>query len=357
MKQCIYPYFADLQTFLCTTTCQEGYYGNLTTKVCEICQVQCTTCSGYLVCDSCITGFYLYENTCVISCPSYPTVYYAHIQSGVCFQNCPTPYYGEGTTGLCQLSCPTLTYPSQTTRTCTACPTGCITCDALGCYTCQSGYTFLQATLTCNQHCNSTHIYYFSSTCYSSCPSGSYLTTDLVNCLACGSPCATCQSSATNCTSCLTAYYYLGQCVDACPDNFYVDSSNNCKACSTNPDKCALPPLTYTIHTFTKDYLMQAYCVFNRAVTLTTTTFAEQVQISFAGSAVKSDQFTVTVHNSTTYLVVFASSVTSLNEQSLSFYFPPGSVVDQFGNTATATTVSEEVDIETGYNEEVAAVS
>ena len=58
----------------------------------------------------------------------------------------------------------------------------------------------------------------------------------------------------------------------------------------------------------------------------------------------------MSVFNSTTYLVVFATSISSLNEKSLSFYFPPGSVVDQFGNTATATTVTEEVDIDTGYN-------
>lgn len=170
VKKCVYPYFADTQTKACTTSCKVGYYGNMTTKTCELCQVQCVTCSGYLVCTSCISGFYLYQISCVISCPSYPTVYFAHKESGVCFLTCPAPYYGEISTQKCQLTCPALTYPSETTRICTACPTGCRTCDAVGCYTCFDDYTWLRSALTCNKHCNSTHYYFYLTKCYTSCP-------------------------------------------------------------------------------------------------------------------------------------------------------------------------------------------
>ena len=49
---------------------------------------------------------------------------------------CPEPYFGQTNTGLCQLSCPVLYYGSLATRVCTKCPTGCLTCDVDGCYSC-----------------------------------------------------------------------------------------------------------------------------------------------------------------------------------------------------------------------------
>lgn len=312
VKQCVYPYFADTSTRACTTSCGVGFYGNITTKTCEICQVQCVTCSGYLVCNSCISGFYLYEISCVVSCPSYPVMYYAHKESSVCFKTCPTPFFGQPSTQRCQLTCPAQTYPNPTTRVCTACPIGCLTCDGLGCYTCSSGYTFLQLTLTCNKHCNSTHAYFYNSACYTTCPNGSYLSYDLVTCLACSLPCRTCTGNAGNCTSCIDSYYYNTQCVAACPTDYYVDSNLQCQKCSTNPDKCTLPPLSYTIHPFTANYQLQSYVVFNRPVSLTLAQFTSEVRITYNGVAVKSDQFTAEVYNSTTYLVKF-NNLGSLN--------------------------------------------
>lgn len=185
--------------------------------------MQCVTCKGYLVCTSCLIGFYLYENTCVVSCPSYPIMYYADQQQAVCYKSCPYPYFGEASTQLCQLTCAAQKYPNLATGTCTACPTGCITCDSLGCYTCTSGYTFLASALTCNQNCNSIAIYYYNSVCFTSCPSGSYLSYDLVHCLNCSAPCATCFGTSGNCTSCIASYYYLGQCIAACPSNYFVN--------------------------------------------------------------------------------------------------------------------------------------
>jgi hypothetical protein len=225
------------------------------------------------VCTSCITGFYLYENSCVVACPSYPTLYYAHVQSGVCFLTCPSPFFGDPSIGKCQLTCPALTYPNPNTRVCTNCPAGCLTCDSLGCYTCMTNYTYLQSTLQCNKNCNSTHRYYFNNTCYSLCPNATYLSYDLVSCLACSLPCRTCSGSAGNCSSCIDSYYYLGQCLSSCPSNYYVDSNLQCQACATNPQKCTLPPLTYTITPFTANYQLQAYCVFNRPVSLTISQF------------------------------------------------------------------------------------
>lgn len=206
-----------------------------------------------------------------------------------------------------------MTYPSLTTRTCTACPTGCRTCDVNGCYTCFSNYTFLLSALTCNKNCNATAKYYFNSRCFTTCPAGSYLSYDLVNCLACSSPCATCVGTSGNCTSCVGSYYYLGKCLDACPDSFFVDSKLNCQACSSNPAKCTLPPLNYTIHPFTKDYKLHSYVVFNRAVNISIAIFISTVQIAYGGKPVKSNQYNASVHNSTTFWVIFIGLSGSLN--------------------------------------------
>lgn len=166
--------------------------------------------------------------------------------------------------------------------------------------------------MTCNQNCNSTAKFYFNNTCWSTCPAGSYLSYDLVHCLACSMPCATCVGTAANCTSCIGSYFYLGQCINACPNNFYIDSNLNCVACSSNPQKCALPPLTYTVSTFTANFRMNAYVVFNRPVTMTIAQFLSTVQIKLNNAPVLSSQFTPTVYNSTTYLVTFSPEV-SLN--------------------------------------------
>jgi hypothetical protein len=117
-----------------------------------------------------------------------------------------------------------------------------------------------------------------------------------------------------------------------------------------------LPPLTYKIQTFTANYQLQAYVVFNRAVNMTLAQFSSTVQIQFNGSPLKSNQFTASVFNSTTYLVKFPSSM-SLNENALSFSFTPGSITDQYGNVLTTVTVSQNVTIVTGLNAQVASVT
>lgn len=198
------------------------------------------------------------------------------------------------------------------TRTCTACPTGCVMCNSVGCSSCSTGYTFLPSALACNKNCNATARYYFNNTCYTACPAGSYLSYDLVHCLACSNPCATCVGAAGNCTACIGSYYYLGQCLNSCPNNFYIDSYLNCISCTVNPQKCVLPPLTYVVKVFTANYQLQAYVVFNRAVNMTINQFTTTVQIFYNGQALKPSQFTATVFNSTTYLVKFSSAI-SLN--------------------------------------------
>ena len=175
-----------MASLYCVKKCQDGFYGNLTTHKCETCKVECVTCSAYLECLSCLTGFFLYKYECVTECPSYPVMYFAHLESGICFLSCPPPYFGQTNTGLCHLSCPVLYYGDLTTRVCKHCPEGCLTCDAFGCFDCLADYVYVVTSLSCSKECNSTHIYYFRSQCYELCPDGSYLSVlDLVTCLPC----------------------------------------------------------------------------------------------------------------------------------------------------------------------------
>lgn len=240
-------------------------------------------------------------------------MYFAHLESGICFLNCPRPYFGQTNTGLCHLSCPVLYYGDLVSRVCQHCPDGCLTCDASGCYDCLADYVYVQNSVSCSAQCNSTHVYFFKEQCYTTCPDGSYLSVlDLVTCLSCSTECATCSVTAGNCTKCAFKFFYNFKCVDACPSNYFVDNDLACIACALYPDKCILPPLSYKISPFTQNFQLHAYVVFNRVVNLTTDEFQRTVQIKYNGQTVKPSNFTVKFYNKTTYWVTFRNS-SSLN--------------------------------------------
>jgi hypothetical protein len=101
---------------------------------------------------------------------------------------------------------------------------------------------------------------------------------------------------------------------------------------------------------------MRAFVVFNRAVNLTLSQFASTVQISYDGQSLKTSQFTASIYNQTTFLVIFSSDI-SLNEKSLSFYFAPGSISDQYGNILTVVTVTQNVTGSAGVNAQVSQIN
>ena len=84
--------------------------------------------------------------------------------------------------------------------------------------------------------------------------------------------------------------------------------------------------------------------------------FISTVQISYNGQSVKSSQFTASVFNQTTFLVIFNSDV-SLNENSLSFYFAPGTISDQYGNILTVVTVTQNITTSIGVNAQVSQIN
>jgi proprotein convertase subtilisin/kexin type 5 len=94
----------------------------------------------------------------------------------------------------------------------------------------------------CYSHCSPTQQYYYNSNCYSTCPSGTYISYTGVNCVACSDLCATCYGLATNCTSCDDSYYYNNTCLTQCPTGYYGANTFTCEICtSATADVCNLP--------------------------------------------------------------------------------------------------------------------
>lgn len=54
----------------CYSTCTNGYFSN-SSLMCQQCQSPCQECSTIDTnCTQCVTGYYLYQNQCLMNCPS-----------------------------------------------------------------------------------------------------------------------------------------------------------------------------------------------------------------------------------------------------------------------------------------------
>lgn len=203
-------------------------------------------------------------------------------------------------------------YNNITDNTCQNCPEGCTVCSGTSCSSCSVGYIYVSNYNSCSKICNSTNTYYSNGICTQSCVNGTFLLSDLVTCQKCATICATCSISGNNCTKCASKFWYNYNCVDQCPSSFYVDSNNACVQCTSNPSACLVSPLNFTLQTFTQNYQLYAYVIFNRAVNLTLDQFTQIAILSTANGPIKSNQYIASVYNSTTYLLTFINSV-SLN--------------------------------------------
>jgi proprotein convertase subtilisin/kexin type 5 len=228
--------------------------------------LECTKCSSLLGCQACITGYYLYNGTCLSGCISgsgatcksacpfnniTQTITYADTKSQSCVEICPIlntgGSFGYNITLTCVISCPINYYNSNITRRCELCVDGCNNCTSpTVCFSCYAGYIFSKS--LCVKQCSITLPFYYKTTCVSSCFDGTYLMTDLVTCGPCSSICLTCSKIASNCTKCNSMYLYNYNCVSKCPDNYYPDDGL-CKVCTATAVQCNVPPLTYTLTT------------------------------------------------------------------------------------------------------------
>jgi hypothetical protein len=135
---------------------------------------------------------------------------------------------------------------------------------------------------------------------------------------------------ASNCTRCQGQFWYNYNCVGQCPNDYYVDSDNFCRQCSSNPAACTLPPLTYTVSTETVNYQMYIVVKFNRAVNLNNDQFAQIAKFQTKKGPLKSSQYKIVSSTGDTFRLKVLDA-TTLNELALTLSFTPGFIFDASG--------------------------
>ena len=205
------------------TTCTSCYAGlQLISGACVPCPDKCTACKNG-VCVTCISGYTPNAvGTCVLNCI---------LPCRTCVDNSPTTclscYSGSK---LLNSTC-TQDLTCNTYNNCTGCGQGtnyilvganCLQCGAIAnclqcrptnsfaCSVCSTGY-FINNADTCTA-CPTSCISCISDSICTGCALGYTLAAGYTKgqCLACVSPCNTCYSSQTYCTSCIAGYSKLG---------------------------------------------------------------------------------------------------------------------------------------------------
>ena len=225
----------------------------------------CKTCNGSAtVCSTCYPGVYFHsvDQTCLLTCPAGWYAEPATYTCNQCYQetasslektcqtcngsssnnclSCASSYLYQGT---CLATCPPGSYPETSSMTCQPCFQGspatdpensCETCygpNSNNCLSCSDAFIFAPDNSTCVQKCPLVG-YYFDiednacNGCYKpSATNGSY------------QECRTCNgSAATNCQSCYPGTYLYppdGTCISECPMTYYPDTYTwECISCA-----------------------------------------------------------------------------------------------------------------------------
>ena len=151
---------------------------------CKKCHSHCSSCSqlSYLDCTQCALD-------------TYPHLGY---EDHECIKNCPEELPG--------------TFLEQGLRKCVDCSPACADCFGTSdaeCYSCPPPNLL------------------FISTCYSTCPSSTFVDELKISCIRCPKLCLHC-TAILNCSQCVSgALFYDLQCFDACPYRTYLHPSNS----------------------------------------------------------------------------------------------------------------------------------
>ncbi|EAR81858.2 zinc finger lsd1 subclass family protein (macronuclear) [Tetrahymena thermophila SB210] len=184
-------------------SCEIGYNYNPLTNYCDpICDQTCQSCSlpyNKNACLSCFDGNFLLNNQCIPCQP--PCLSCSNLSTCL---SCQSSYIFNSDTNSCSLICPIL---------CTSCQMSDL--KVIQCLSCQDGFYVSQ-----------------------------------YQCLACQTPCKTCQGKQTNCLSCIENYTYspsLNLCSPICDPS--------CKSCYSpyNSQSC--------LTCFDGDYLLNNECL------------------------------------------------------------------------------------------------
>ena len=263
------------------------------------CVQNCGTDMPYIYGTQCIAqcsslNFFIYGITCVPSCPSVAS--YVDTTTGKCAIDCVSlKLLQEGMNcvnscstanplilnGVCVPSC-TTTFPLIIIATCSkACNSVLPYLNGIRCVNqctlpnsylensncvplCSNANPYIYNSNTCVNTCPASQKYVSSGICVSDCSAkpniymytlssppqclpkcpNSYISTTLSCVKTCASPCATCNTFAYNCISCVPGYYLMSNsptCVNVCPKGYILDTrSNMCVACGPECASCAV---------------------------------------------------------------------------------------------------------------------
>ncbi len=206
----------------CVASCPEHTF--VSGNTCNHCNESCASCSGPSTdnCISCSNGKFLHQNACLSSCPGGSVS--VKDQCAPCPVNCAEcssetacDVCNDGLLLLlsnkkCVKKCPEGFVENTAKKLCQPCGQNCIKCsDPNSCLTCAANFSRYIPNRSCMLHC----------------PAGYYTDSDMI-CRECKHPCSTCVGSATQCLTCGT-----GMAFDK--------SSNNCHACCNSDRAVGLP--------------------------------------------------------------------------------------------------------------------
>jgi hypothetical protein len=214
-----------------------------------LCDIACQTCiSSSTNCQSCNTayGTILSGSSCVCPSGTYQTT---TLVCTTCNSLCLTCFNSTNTSCLSCNSSLLRSYNATTkscqcmpgyygnTSACLLCNLPCLTCNGaspLNCTSCITSYTLIGS--SCRRTLINCTNYYYIGYCVNTCPNTTYPSDGI--CLSCINYCLTCLS-ATVCTSCQPTFYLItnGLCLASCPNGTYA-INNTCNTCPQNCTSC-----------------------------------------------------------------------------------------------------------------------
>lgn len=233
--KCILPHCNTASGSLCTA-CDSGYYINAA-GLCSACTANCQQCSSSTSCDICVAKYYAVGTLCMPlhctrlmggSCAECMAGFYLDLATNTCnlcqatcttcaneatsCTSCSAPYTLVGST------CSILNCKTSNGTLCGECALGyfltnngtaCLPCDAAcsscvgfasNCTACHSKYT-LSGSLCVLPNCET-----MTGTACNKCRTNYYADSDGASCRRCAATCMTCAGAAGACTSCFQGY-------------------------------------------------------------------------------------------------------------------------------------------------------
>ncbi|XP_021236412.1 proprotein convertase subtilisin/kexin type 5 isoform X1 [Numida meleagris] len=249
----------------CVETCPAGYYADSDEGRCSPCHFTCATCSGKhsSQCLSCKPGLYRQGKGCVNQCP---TGYFAQNSTGSCERChkgckecmgpqptdclfCDTYFYLLHSKNKCVSSCPEYYYENKDDNVCERCHPSCRTCEGKEGFSCTSCvWSYTLLNGICNSDC---FVGYYK---VQEAPGQEE---DETKCERCDSTCTECKGPGPlNCTICpagMQLYLEEGRCLPCCSDTDPAGIPECCD-CSETQDDCVLrttlPPASKNKSTF-----------------------------------------------------------------------------------------------------------